>query len=320
MSNVLHIVASCAQTKAVVVPRALQLRSVPRVAAKARVQLWAKQRDAAHAAAGPAQGLYSGTYWANVRRLVDRAAGVGYSVKLWIASAGYGLVAGDEPVKPYSATFAPYSKDSVCAEGLSRELRIHHWREWWEGLARHRRETQHPRSVAELARRNGGASLLVLAGPAYVQAMRDDLYAGAGILEERFVLVTSSEEHLAVGFDRNVIPSEARWVGKVGGALPTLHARVAEHIIAKSRGRALDSGKLRDYALGVLSKQPAWEMPQREKMSDHQVVAFIRRKLRRDQSATHTRLLRELRSSGQACEQKRFKQLFHSLVETRHVS
>src|SRR2546425_733007 len=78
VNSALHIVASCAQTKALVVPRALQLRSVPKVAAKVRVQLWARQRDAADVAAAPAQGLYSGTYWANVRRLVDRAAGVGY--------------------------------------------------------------------------------------------------------------------------------------------------------------------------------------------------------------------------------------------------
>src|SRR5205823_1092943 len=134
------------QTKAVAVPPSLQLRSVPKVAAKERVQLWARQRDAAQAAASPAQGLYSGTYWANVRRLVEGAEDRGYRVSLWIASAGYGLVAGDEPVKPYSATFAPDSEDSVCCEGLSREVRVRHLREWWDGLSRHRRQTTKPRT------------------------------------------------------------------------------------------------------------------------------------------------------------------------------
>jgi hypothetical protein len=45
-------------------------------------------------------------------------------------------------------------------------------------------------------------------------------------------------------------------------------------------------------------------------MTDDNVIAFIRQRVAVDAKASHTRLLRELRESGQACEQGRFRRLF----------
>jgi hypothetical protein len=49
---------------------------------------------------------------------------------------------------------------------------------------------------------------------------------------------------------------------------------------------------------------------QRERADDDQVRAFIRNAIRKQQDLSHTRLLREFRASGRACEQKRFRDLF----------
>jgi hypothetical protein len=45
-------------------------------------------------------------------------------------------------------------------------------------------------------------------------------------------------------------------------------------------------------------------------MSDEEVRGFVRKRLGEAPESRHTRLLRELRDSGRACEQGRFKQLF----------
>ena len=47
-------------------------------------------------------------------------------------------------------------------------------------------------------------------------------------------------------------------------------------------------------------------------MADQEVRAFVRDRLADDPQATHTRLLRELRDSGRACEQQRFAGLFRA--------
>src|SRR5947199_312969 len=110
--------------------------------------------------------LYSGTYWATVRRVHMRALAQGYDAKLWITSAGYGLVAATARIKPYSATFSKDNHDSVCPGALSRIERADILRRWWNGIIR-------GRGLASIATRDAQASVLVIAGPAYIEAMRD---------------------------------------------------------------------------------------------------------------------------------------------------
>jgi hypothetical protein len=97
----------------------------------------------------------------------------------------------------------------------------------------------------------------------------------------------------------------------MGGALVSLHARVARHLIQNTAPRdfvkenlGLMSKKL-DDAAGQSTKRTAGST-----MTDDDVLAFIRRRVAADPKASHTRLLRELRDQGQACEQGRFRRLF----------
>ena len=53
----------------------------------------------------------------------------------------------------------------------------------------------------------------------------------------------------------------------------------------------------------------------RKPLTDEEVKRFIRGKLRANPKARHSPLLRSLRESGQACEQKRFKNLFLEVQE-----
>src|SRR2546428_3668806 len=171
----LYIVASCAQTKSLEVPPRLHLRTVRQADPDERAPLWIRQREKLSAPMRPAEGLYSGTYWASVRRVMSRAGQLGYRPHLWVASAGYGLVPAGQNLKPYSATFARDSEDRVYAHNLPRGLRIPALQAWWRALAAHGRTTGEPRTLTELACRIGNGSLLVIAGPTYVEAMERDL-------------------------------------------------------------------------------------------------------------------------------------------------
>jgi hypothetical protein len=315
VSRLLHIVASCAQAKSVAVPEELHLRVVPVGTARVRAREWARRRDHAAADTLAARDLYSGTYWATVRRLSADAHDRGYQVRLWVASAGYGLVSGDAPLKSYSATFASGNKDSVAPPGFTRGQRAEYLRGWWNCLTK-------LNGIGELPKRDSKASVLVVAGPSYIEAMHDDLEGCAARLArvERLVIVTSQTGAAPANLAGNVVPSEARFIHKVGGSLPILHARVAEHLLKESRGRPLDAPSLRAYAEAILSAQPAWTVPLREKGNDSEVLAFIRSRLRRDPALGYTTALRSYRASGRACEQKRFKALFHSVARVVHAA
>jgi hypothetical protein len=56
---------------------------------------------------------------------------------------------------------------------------------------------------------------------------------------------------------------------------------------------------------------------QRSPRTDPQVTTFIRRRLTTDPEATSSRLLREFRDLGYACEQGRFAALYRAVREDR---
>lgn len=55
----------------------------------------------------------------------------------------------------------------------------------------------------------------------------------------------------------------------------------------------------------------------RERLTDEQVERFIRAEISRMPGLSCTRALRAMRDGGQACEQSRFKSIFHRTLKTR---
>ncbi len=155
--------------------------------------------------------------------------------------------------------------------------------------------------------------MIVIASPTYVSAMADDLEASITHVRSRgAVFVVSSRMPSQL---RDVaccwIPSLGVLQGAMGGGLVSLHARVARHLISNTAPRdfvkenlALMNKKLDDEA-GQATKRAAGSA-----LADDDVLAFIRKRIALDPKSSHTRLLRELRDSGQACEQGRFRRLF----------
>jgi hypothetical protein len=107
--------------------------------------------------------------------LAADAVSWGYDVRVWICSAGYGLVPLASRLAPYSATFGMGHPDSICGgkrAAAAREM-IRIW--WgllgaWEGPA-----PGSPRTIADLARTSPRCPLVVVASENYLDAVRTDL-------------------------------------------------------------------------------------------------------------------------------------------------
>lgn len=130
------------------------------------------------------------------------------------------------------------------------------------------------------------------------------------------VIVTSTPRAISKKLHDCVVPTQAALRMVLGGALPSLHVRVARRLLMELPPSNFSAQSARRCIQQIMAECPDAPVHQRERMDDDQVRAFIREAMHKKQNVSHTRLLREFRASGHACEQKRFRELF--ALETRN--
>ena len=321
MSQKIYIIASCTDRKRVEADEERLLRSLPVEGdLEASADLWWSRVTGATSTVA-ASDLYAGSHWKTVLEMSSIAPDC--EVETWVASAGLGLIASTDRVPSYGATFARSQPDSVSRlEAPSSEDRDVDKR-WWGQLSRHRLdERENPRSVTTLALQCPNAVLLVAAGPNYVAAMSEDLCSARTQLchPEQLLIVTSPSQFEASSLASNVIPSTADLQPVVGGALTSLHARVGAKILRERGSYDLNASSLQARYSHLALRSPKSSAPSRDALDDDEVRGFIRDALVANPRVARTTLLRELRASGRACEQKRFKGLFEQVIEGPHYA
>lgn len=269
---------------------------------------FAKWRDALHGATVKrvsAEELYQGTYWTIVRGIPAIAQAMGWTPHLWVVSAGYGVVPSSKRLVPYSATFAPRQPDSICS-AVDDEARAAWWRSTTVGKA------ALGRSVRSIAASDPNATIIVIASPAYIRAMQDDLAESLGEFRDRGALfiVSSRVPASETKLNRCWLPSRGGLQAGLGGALVSLHARTARHLLATVGPKDFVKEKLATMTTKLEGLEQKKQRVSGSAMTDEEVLTFIRARLQSDSKLSHTRLLRELRESGRACEQSRFRGLF----------
>lgn len=311
MSTV-HVIAACTDRKRLPIPAKRQMRNVTAGSPERLFAAWQRALSVHAAHTTPASDLYCGDHWSIVRALPRGATAQGWDVHLWVASAGYGLIPADAMVASYSATFAQGHADSVTRESADWQTGV---RQWW----RLQGESQGPsfgapRSVASLAATSPGP-LVVVASDTYVNAMEDDLCgARRALTNPEHLLVVSRTPKRETPLSPNWITTDARMRQVLGGAVGSLHARAARHLLETFDPSGLTASRAKTLMQALLVSAPPLPVYDRAPSSDAEVTAFIRRALRKDPNARHSPLLRAFRASGSQCEQGRFRAIFHHIV------
>jgi hypothetical protein len=313
MTTRLHIIANCADRKRLMVPHEHRLGAHRAHGSVSRLSSFVEALSAGRGDAVEAKDLYVGPYWAVVRELPLVAAESHIAASLWVASAGYGLVPGNAKLRGYSATFRAGEADSVACSGEPHSV-AEQVSAWWGALAEWSGPADQPRRVTDLASADPDAHVMVVASPRYVQAMVEDLRGAAKLLGNRLIIVTSQSFGAGDPLSRNIVASEERLLAEVHGARPALHARVARHILSGAPHHGLDAERLRTRYLEIARIADFRRPPVRQPMTDQEVKRFIKAELRNAPDLSCTRALRILRDGERACEQKRFKNLFHGVA------
>jgi hypothetical protein len=128
---------------------------------------------------------------------------------------------------------------------------------------------------------------------------------------DRFMVVSAGARNVGTLSDL-VVPTDARLQAFLGGTRQALNARIAAHLL--SLGIRSRTGAARHLAR-VLAEQSPIPRYERKKLSDAEVLALIEDGLIRMPGASASRLLRQFRDAGYACEQGRFGRLHQRLTE-----
>jgi hypothetical protein len=256
----------------------------------------------------PAAELYVGDHWCVVRELAGRPG-----VKVWVCSAGYGLVALDSPPRPYSATFASGEPDSVRTGSQDAgEAHTAWWRELceWGGPG-----PAGPRSIVALAHAFPGGALLMAASGVYLRAIADDLRAAAAAVPPDRLAVISAGAGSVPGLDPYLLPADARLQARVRGARVALNARLARLALDTVGRGGFSRRRLHSLFARLKAALPAVTAADRTPVSDEQVRRFIRSALAEHPRPRATPLLQRFRQSGRACEHSRFAALYREVLE-----
>jgi hypothetical protein len=259
----------------------------------------------------PAQELYMGEHWSVARGIPPEAKGQGWEVRLWICSAGYGLIQPDTRIKSYQATFAAGTKDYVASGARDNGAA----QNWWTGACSYAFLGEHsfPRSLAALAQAYPRTPLIVALSADYLNAVEQDLLK---VLEHRFFqrylsIISCGMRSNHPYLKNNRLPCDGRLSAALGGTLTSLNARVARFLFCLPA----DSEPTVDHLsaqVRLIEGQTRFPLS-REPQSDVEVAKFIETRLKMFPPASKTRLLEEFRAAGRACEQKRFGELYKRL-------
>lgn len=297
----LHIVVTCANRKRVAVPAALHLRRTPGTRTAQRALRWI-ERIAATNTTDPvaARELYAGEHWDIARNLPAAASGFGHPT-LWVASAGWGLISADAPIQPYSATFSPRHLDSVATDTTGAQA-------WWDALATWEGPTRGAaRSLTTLISEHPRDRVLLVLSQPYLAACSTDLHDALAHATDGQVSIIGAGATGNADLAEVMLPADARLQHYVGGTRGSLNVRIAKHLLIEGLS---EHAAMSEHLRRQLAAAPTLIAYGRQRLSDEDVLAFIRPRLAADPRLSHTRLLRVLRDAGLACEQARFAGLF----------
>jgi hypothetical protein len=307
----LDIVVTCASRKSRATGKTLGASGLLDGELDARMSSWTELLSARGSRFTPAE-LYSGDHWIVARSLAPLALSLGWKPRLWIASAGFGLVSTESLLTPYSATFALGNPNSVGKSATEN-------REWWKLLS----DWEGPlgsshRSIESVAASAPESTFLCVLSEPYLAALQDDLRAALVRVTtpDRF-LVVSAGTAVAPGLEGNLLPGDARLQALLGGTLNSLNVRIAHHLLGTIAPAQFDYQRLSKDLQESLSSAPERKVPNNRRMEDVDVVRFIRQESDAEARTSHTGLLRKLRASGRACEQSRFRALYKEVRKGR---
>jgi hypothetical protein len=308
----MNVVVTCAARKTEPAPAQARVKNLKKRTLKGRFTEWSMRIGRNQQNPVKAIDLYRGNSWSIIRKLHGHPKH-GKKLRLWIVSAGHGLISADTLVAPYAATFADGHADSVKPSRLQNCTTG----DWWNKLIQWRRRERHQvASISDIAKTFPNRPLLIAISKEYLSATHDDIIEARKFLSspDKMAIICTGAKKNGELVD-NFLPCDARFENHFHCCRADLNARLLDSIVKSHRPSDISASKLRASYARKLSKMPKTEHPKRARFDDRDLESFITLNLLK-RNVGHSILLKLLRSEGCGCEQKRFRKLFKKVKRT----
>lgn len=304
MQNVL-IIVPCTDRKRQNPAPNLTARSLPKSNAATLAKVWVEQVSS-QVDRFAARDLYCGRAF---KEALDAAGGLNADLK--VISAGLGIIDQHEEIPSYSVTVAPGYPDSILKRITVGEASPS---AWWGAL---QRELPRARHFHDELNASGATLILTALTEKYAEMIHADLEKlNDEAIGRLRVFGAGIAKHLPKRLAPTVMPYDERLDGPQSpcpGTMSDFGQRALRHFAGllhsgQILGADLDADRsnLERHMSGWLPRK----IPIRTKLSDEEVINFIHASWEKTAGRSQA-TLRLLRDSGRACEQGRFRDLFH---------
>lgn len=245
-----------------------------------------------------ARDLYTGRGVRRMQRLADSLG-----AQLFVASAGLGLVSGEDKVPSYDLSASGSTESAV----QGRVLDSFSPRDWWASLQQSRYATR----IGDVFARKAGLVLVAISN-AYVPLLVDELAGLEQALRLRLRLFGAVDSKYPADLRHLLMPYDARLDALIRGSKVDFAQRAAEHFVTSMSTNTSFPNAIEEQRSWVKSNLDAVVVKPVEKRQavDDERIRQLARKLAK-QGLSHTKALAVLRQQhGIACEQSRFRRLF----------
>lgn len=297
----IQVVVSCTDRKSIPPSPWLRASSLPSTSVEERLETWLDRLGRA-ADSTSARSLYQGEHWAVARDLDSRGV-----ANVWVASAGFGLVAIDAQMTAYQATFARGVAESVLlpeSPVSADEQRSF----WWAGV-----QESACNGRATIAQLIAEGPVVVAASKPYLTAMARELVDAASLEGARLVVSTTGE--VPFGLREFKTPADGRVRNVLGGSMQAVNVRLAAALVESLAEEEFSLAAADHVTAKIMASAPPLNRFERRQLTDAEVKEFIRQFIIKDAGQSRSSMLRHLRNAGLACEQGRFRDLYNAVRE-----
>ena len=297
-----NLIVSCSNRKSVTPHPTLQIRNLNKNDLKKSSDLWHKSLNSSTNRI-PAGELYVGEYWSVVRDIAKLGL-----VRIWIFSAGLGVIPYSEKIPSYGATFSKYSPDSIRNLESNNENTNENW------FKLNLEKKQFGIGFDDLTKMLRNNPVLFAVSRSYIETIQHILVNGNN--PQMFILGSNLGDLRM----KNIIETPGKLRMTLGGSLQTVNIRLVEYLLTQTELLEKSTTSVAEVSSAVerLAKNST-QLPkyERSKSTDLEIEKFIRSRFNKLKKDSHSRALRDFRNTGNACEQSRFKKIFISVMEKR---
>ncbi len=297
------LVVACSHRKRVAAPNELRLSSIEGPRDERAVE-WGRRIREIDAATHRAQHLYVGDHWRSACKAYRLALQYSSRAELWVMSAGYGLIASNKLIKPYSATFASGVADSVW-RGPSDGARPETLRRWWNSL-------KHDVALDDLHPIREADALVIAVGADYLTALEADLQRvfRDDVRGDRVSVISAGTR----GDEPPLLPVSGRFRVAVGGTDAALNARLLAFLARDAGAHQFQRSAMAAALNQMAAALPSGTRRAGKAAADAEIAVRIHELRQRLPGISRTSALRQLRAAGIACEQSRFASIWNRVA------